>query len=359
MSTRNEFPASQLPNPLSPMSFLPPDLAFQVTISIYIFVGALAVMVWDILNNLKSDYLLLTKYRISWPTIAYFISRLASFGFILTGTLFETAPIGNCAVIEKATDWLFTIAVAGTSLLFFFRLRAIFDRNKYVVGFFGFMWLAVVAGCLTSTSGITAAYIGPTQYCVNVSVADYVKAAAIIPLVNDTLVFFAITWRLRRNSYADCDPNLGIKALLFGDYLPSFTRALLQDGQVYYLTTVISGLLTLIMQFIPSVPAAYQTMFVAPNAVLMNVMACRVFRNTKFGRFRENTTSTSKIGLQEPSNAKPLIPLSFIRGSRGQRPTSNGTTFDASVIDVTKAVDQTVVDYIPDNKVGLDRKGVV
>ena len=41
-------------------------------------------------------------------------------------------------------------------------------------------------------------------------------------------------------------------------------------------------------------PTVYRTMFVVPNAMLMNVMACRVFRNTKFDtQWMESTTATA------------------------------------------------------------------
>jgi len=35
--------ASQLPNPSTPMAFLPPELAWQVTVSTYVLVGSLSV----------------------------------------------------------------------------------------------------------------------------------------------------------------------------------------------------------------------------------------------------------------------------------------------------------------------------
>jgi len=42
-------------------------------------------------------------------------------------------------------------------------------------------------------------------------------------------------------------------------------------------------------------------MFLVPNTMLMNVMACRVFRNTKFGNQRmDPTTAIPSIAFQEP-----------------------------------------------------------
>ena len=42
-------------------------------------------------------------------------------------------------------------------------------------------------------------------------------------------------------------------------------------------------------------------MFLVPNTMLMNVMACRVFSNTKFGNQRmDPTTAIPSIAFQEP-----------------------------------------------------------
>jgi len=138
-------------------------------------------------------------------------------------------------LFEKALDALYPVAIPATSLLFFFRIKAVFDRNQFVVGFFAFMWLAVLAGCITVTRGVTGINIGPTKYCLNAALEDYVAAAAIIPLVNDTLVFLAISVRLMANSHVDYTVGRGIKTLAFGEYLPSFSKTLFQDGQAYYL----------------------------------------------------------------------------------------------------------------------------
>ncbi|KAF9567211.1 hypothetical protein CPC08DRAFT_617773, partial [Agrocybe pediades] len=273
----------QLPNPFTPMAFLPPDIAYQVTVASYILVGSLGVLVWDILNNLGSDFRILFKHRITIPTIAYFISRLGSLAYVLASTIFETAHFGNCAVFEKVVCALFPVAIPSTALLFFFRLRAVFDGNKYVIGFFAFMWVAVLAACITVTRGVTGINIGPTKYCLNAALEDYVSSAAIVPLINDTFIFFAISWRLMTNTHVDYNVRTGVKTLMYGDYLPAFSKTLFQDGQMYYLTTVSTNLLTVIMLYAGSVPITYRTMFTVPNIALMNIMACRVFRNTKLG----------------------------------------------------------------------------
>jgi hypothetical protein len=70
---------------------------------------------------------------------------------------------------------------------------------------------------------------------VNKDIDPFVASTTIIPVINDTLVFLAITWRLSRNSYTRLTLKDGFRFIVFGDYLPVFSRALLQDGQAYYL----------------------------------------------------------------------------------------------------------------------------
>ena len=74
-----------------------------------------------------------------------------------------------------------------------------------------------------------------TAVCINSGVGPYIAATTIIPLVNDTLVFVAITWRLTRNSYDVYTISSGIRTVIFGDYLLVFSKVLLQDAQIYYL----------------------------------------------------------------------------------------------------------------------------
>ena len=115
-----------------------------------------------------------------------------------------------------------------------------FDGDQWVVALFAGLWLAVLGGSLAlvihtlkSVNPVNSA--NTSAICVNGGINPFVAATTIIPLINDTLVFMAITWRLSCNSYARHTIKNGIRFLVFGDYLPVFSKALLQDGQAYYL----------------------------------------------------------------------------------------------------------------------------
>jgi len=149
----------------------------------------------------------------------------------------------HCMKFVMAAHWTYPLAIAGTTLLFFLRVRAVFNRNKFVVAFFAFMWIAVLAGNLTTMWGIVGAKIGSTNYCTITHVEPYIASASVITLVNDTLVFLAITWRLMGHSYVDNSIRTGFRIFAFGEYMPALSKALLQDGQAYYLCVLIALLL--------------------------------------------------------------------------------------------------------------------
>ncbi|TFK19029.1 hypothetical protein FA15DRAFT_660246 [Coprinopsis marcescibilis] len=314
------FPSNpQFPilNPLTPMAYLPPDTARETTVASHILVGTLAILIWDVLSNFSSDWRLLTQYRIRLPTITYFLSRICSLIYVAWSTIYYTGPVGSCYVNEKALGAFYPASVSLSALLFFFRVRIVYESHKWIVAFFFFLWLTVVAGTMTAAFGVLGVHIGPTDYCLNAQVEEYVAAATITPLVHDTLVFLAITYRLAENSHASANKKHGLWAKFTGDYLPGVSRGLLKDGQTYYMVTVFSNLLTVVMIYMTSLPATYRTIFSAPNIMLINVMACRVFRHTKFGVFKQSTFTNSTMLATDVRNAS-VLPVNFRQTMTGQ-----------------------------------------
>ena len=142
-------------------------------------------------------------------------------------------------MLSRLVVTFYCTALVFTSLLFFFRTRAVFKTYPWVVAFFAGLWLAVLGGCVALIVNIyepipdSASNRNPI--CLNSGINPFIAATTIIPLINDTLVFLGISWRLSRNSYYPDTLESGLRLLIFGDYLPVFSRALLLDGQAYYL----------------------------------------------------------------------------------------------------------------------------
>ena len=130
---------------------------------------------------------------------------------------------------------MYTICIPATSLLFLFRVRAVFSGSKYVVWFFSFMWLAVVGAALTVPHAVFAGRLGSTRYCTNRGVKPFTAATIIVSLVNDTLVLVAVTVGFVMNTHRELTLKQGMRTMMYGDYLPAFSRAVLRDNQMYYL----------------------------------------------------------------------------------------------------------------------------
>lgn len=115
-----------------------------------------------------------------------------------------------------------------------------YRNKKWATSFFLLTWMVAVVA-FTSEAWYSAklqvvANIGPTNYCITLELPDYTVVASIIPFVYETIVFSAISMRLATVSMTE--PSTGkewMKLALFGDYLPAFSKAMLQDGQLYYL----------------------------------------------------------------------------------------------------------------------------
>lgn len=63
------------------------------------------------------------------------------------------------------------------------------------------------------------------------------------------------------------------------------------------------------MVFNTHVPVPMRSMFATPNIALLNIMACRVYRNTKFGLFREEELSTANMNKAETESKLPPFPV--------------------------------------------------
>ncbi|KAF5310760.1 hypothetical protein D9619_007645 [Psilocybe cf. subviscida] len=283
----------------------------------YTSIGALAVLIWDILDNISEDYRVLfrgNKRKFSVATVAYIAARLGAVSYSLLDIIFDTAPVGNCTVLERAALAWCPIALSATGFLFFLRLRAIYDRDRILVSVFFVLWLTLVGGSILIPVSIKGGEIGSTKYCHKVLPRRATRITIFGPIALlsfDTLVFLAISWRLSRvASYRNGGRNGGhstnrIGAMLFGTNLPTFTRSLLVDGQMYYLITILIGISSVVVSFSPGVSGALSNLLGDVFVNVVNIMACRVFRRTKSGAVRESEFSTSVV------NQHNTLPIQF------------------------------------------------
>lgn len=162
-----------------------------------------------------------------------------SYSFKLFLTLDDVATANvDCAGLLRATHWLFSSGLSLTTLLFLFRVRAVYNNNKWAANFFSLMWLGVVAASIVETQeGILGVRQEPSGRCITVrDITPFITATTIVPMANDIIIFLAITWKLVQTSnQEDLSPRKGLVIAIFGRRLPSFSKTLLRDGQAYFL----------------------------------------------------------------------------------------------------------------------------
>ena len=116
----------------------------------------------------------------------------------------------------------------------YFRVCAVYNMDRIIVLFFGFTWLGVVASAAITFAGLEGTYIGLTKYCTTMVTHDYIISISVISLVNDTLIFLAIMYKLGMADIRRSPISQVSSAWKPTGRLQSFTRVFLQDSQIYY-----------------------------------------------------------------------------------------------------------------------------
>ncbi|KAJ6494228.1 hypothetical protein C8R45DRAFT_174284 [Mycena sanguinolenta] len=265
------------------------------------------VFVWDILHSLSEDYHILFKLNFQVSAAVYLVSRIASLVYALGFTLFSTYPLPNCQAALVAFNAFYPISSASTSLLFFFRVRAIYSGRPIITYTFGFLWLCMLAGSLTIPLGTSATTVG--HACIVTRLAPYMGANGVAMMVFDTSVFLAISYRLLANGRTEQTPGERIRsAFAFGEAnLYAFSDSLLRDGQKYYLITVFTNTLTIAMIYAPDVAPVYRGMGSIPNVAVTNIMASRVFRNIKMRYVRDGPVNRILHDAHDMRLSLPVI----------------------------------------------------
>ncbi|KAF7377210.1 hypothetical protein MSAN_00140700 [Mycena sanguinolenta] len=143
--------------------------------------------------------------------------------------------------------------------------------------------MAVLGGSIALPLGIRAAHIGPTTQCTITTLRGNVAVSLIIPLINDTAIFFAINYRILAHMIVADSSMARLRVFLGGKGLSTLSRALLQSGQHFYLVAVAANVTLLVLLELRPLSPLYHAILVIPATALVNAMACLVFRRIKFG----------------------------------------------------------------------------
>ncbi|KAI0790064.1 hypothetical protein C8Q75DRAFT_138344 [Abortiporus biennis] len=99
-----------------------------------------------------------------------------------------------------------------------------------------------------------------SNLCLISEVSEWSSVPFIVVAVHDTMVFLAISIRLTYLSHVGCDANgrFRWRTFLRGSSMPSLSRALLKNGQLYYLVTIGFSVACGFEIMITSIPVSYR-----------------------------------------------------------------------------------------------------
>ncbi|KAH8102105.1 hypothetical protein BXZ70DRAFT_1006727 [Cristinia sonorae] len=284
----------QLPNPLTPLAWLPPNIAADYQNVQLILVAILGAWVWDAFMALPQEFRLLYKHRVRLPDAVYVLARLSCGLFIALTTIFSTAPIRHCTSVAKAQGWAVAIQFPMNSLLFLFRIQAVFYGERLVIVIFTLLWLAVAATSVLAPFCFSGVPIGDTAYCIDTRLKDVGSAGIVTAAVDDTLVFLAITTKLVMvHPSSTTSWSQRWKLVFIGEGMGRISRVVFRTGQLYYLVTVGFSIASAVAILSHVVPDPYANVSITLNAFMTNVMATRVYRQLKLGLMDDYHAATN------------------------------------------------------------------
>jgi len=161
-------------NPNTPLAFLPPTFADQFQVSCFVCVAGLSAFVWDWFMSWTEEYRIFRRTRFSVPDIAYVLSRIGTLGYSVGATVFQVAPVLHCHALLYIIGAFLVLSMSSNSLLFFYRVRAVYGNSTIVTGSFGFLRVATSGLYVLGPFSLFGDHIGPTKRCILTSVRSYV-----------------------------------------------------------------------------------------------------------------------------------------------------------------------------------------
>ncbi|KZP24242.1 hypothetical protein FIBSPDRAFT_857291 [Athelia psychrophila] len=239
------------------------------------------------------------------PIVVYHVSRGTTLAFCIWAVLTSAGSVGTNIFTTTRVVWCIRWAsAASTSLLFFFRVRAVYCHSRPVVALFAVLWALIL---LTPIAGL----FGLIHNCDGSVCQDGNPLALTMDLsifLHDTLVFLCISHKIYGNAFSSTplpkSRTANFKRFFSGQGLYAVSKALLLSGQLYYALTI--GVLII------AVPALYtglpySDVLEVLYVTLSSALACRVFRMLLLCT-RETEDATLSLRAVE---AMPMAELSI------------------------------------------------
>ncbi|KZP20659.1 hypothetical protein FIBSPDRAFT_533166 [Athelia psychrophila] len=166
---------------------------------------------WDWILSIPEEYEILQSVGLNRPIAVYYLSRIFSLCYCVSECTRDFDPSiapGGMTWVKFLLWWL---SGSATSLLFLFRIMAVFYRSNLVKLGFTILWLSWLLSPV-------AVLFGSGHTC----------------LTNDTLVFLSISYRMAVNAMTTETWVARSRSFITGEGLYRISKVLLYSGQLYY-----------------------------------------------------------------------------------------------------------------------------
>ncbi|KZP11667.1 hypothetical protein FIBSPDRAFT_962073 [Athelia psychrophila] len=261
------------------------ETTWRLQLIAYVFMANTTMYAYDWALSVSDEVKLVSVAGLSWPIAIYFLSRANLFLLICINLLFRWLPPAGCDTLVKISGVCTGFSIASTSFLFLLRIRAVYLRSARITAVFGTLWLVTVAFAIQSAATIQAdpkpLYVYSGCSVIHINFVDS-RWLLVIPFLNDTSIFLAITYRLTADAVTAGRWRSDLLSMVTGKGLYKISRSIMLTGQLYYFSTIAHLLVHFAILWHPP---AHGTMYLlaALYAGYTNMMACRVFRGVALG----------------------------------------------------------------------------
>ncbi|KAI6005350.1 hypothetical protein EDC04DRAFT_2908032 [Pisolithus marmoratus] len=305
-------------NPNVYLNYLDPDEASIYELDRNITLVTLGALIWDILSSIPDDYRLIRTGRPSVVLFTYFLTRPTALVMVILAALVKTGPVSHCTLVAMILVAFQVISSGAASFLFLKRVHAVYYGSKTIRYAFNFLWIVGVGtSCAVFSSTLRDwQEIANTKHCVRYQGWTALSIAFMDPVLFDTLVYFAIMYKILSAHWKGQKKNW--RTFFSGDGLPHFSRAVFEGGQQYYLITTGVNMTRLVFSSIPPASPTLQVIPATPAGMLTSVIACQVHRKMFIESWEEARTDNIQLTTVIFANGRVSPPLEVKSDVTGQ-----------------------------------------
>ncbi|KZP19027.1 hypothetical protein FIBSPDRAFT_933082 [Athelia psychrophila] len=249
-------------------------IAQQAQIAAYASVACLTAFTLDWILSAEEEVDMYKRGQFSKPIITYSLARLSTVALLVCSVVENTTPFSYIYNLQTTVYALWWISDALTSLLFFFRVRAVLSRSPKAKFAFSVLWVLTALTPTPLIQNLNSFWCTGFEHS-NKTCDErtwYSLCFFLVIIIHDTLVFVYVSHELSNSSATG---RCRLRTLITGHGLYEVSKLLLRTGQLYYGATV-SLLIIAIIALLKELP--FYIIFGSMHQAIACALACRVFR---------------------------------------------------------------------------------